>query len=504
MKLEIQGHQSNEGGEKLPFDLPQLSSVIRYYDDFNDTYNSILDPQKLDVWKISVSGSIASLKFNWHAPGLKCLLKSWAAFLLQTSAPATVIFYVYSLQHIPAEELWQLIKTTPTTLRQYWHITLAKDYTSAQLSSLKSILYFLCRSNLHNWSTDYLPLLANLSIRAKDKYASVKTGDVFLSVSEEAILIAYFDELAQQICKSPKSLSDQELRDVTILISSFQFGLRPLQIAMLRMADIRIWSAEAGDFPSVHLNFRMIKQRMNKKTLYLPRRVKSEWAGLFTELYLREKNQGLDGTTRFFNVKSAEEAAKVIIKLTGKLLPESRSATELRHTAAQRLADAGANQEELADFLGHSDIDTALVYFQTSPNQAELVNRALGVSRIYKQIAKIGHDRFVSVEELTSLKADQQIGAVPHGIPITGIGGCSSGQPSCDFNPVMACYGCKKFMPLNDSEIHKKVLGDFRSVVSLFADSSRADLRTPAFLQLEKTIANVQSLIAEIESDHAE
>lgn len=504
MKAESQASVLPLVGEQLPLDLPKLSPVIRYYDDFNDTHSSIQDPQNLDVWKISVSGSIVSLKFDKYELSLKRLIKAWVAFLLQTSAPTTVTTRFSCLQGLPVEELWDLIKTTPITVSQYWQITLAKDYTSSQLSSLKSILYFLCRSNLHNWSTDYLPLLANLSIRAKDKYASVRTGDAFLSVSEDVILIAYFDELAQQTYKSPKSLTDQELRDVAILISSFQFGLRPLQIAMLRMADVRIWSDEAGDFPSVHLNFRMIKQRMNKKTFYLPRRVKSEWAGLFTELYLREKNQGLDGSKRFFNVKSVEEAAKVIIKLTGKLLPESRSATELRHTAAQRLADAGANQEELAEFLGHSDIDTALVYFQTSPNQAELVNRALGVSKIYQQIAKIGHERFISIEELTSLKADQQIGGVPHGIPITGIGGCSSGQPSCDFNPVIACYGCKKFMPLHDSEIHKKVLGDFRSVVSLFADSSRADLHTPAFLQLEKTIENVQSLIAEIESDHDE
>lgn len=203
-------------------------------------------------------------------------------------------------------------------------------------------------------------------------------------------------------------------------------------------------------------------------------------------------------------MKSADQTARIIIKLTGELLPESRSATELRHSAAQRLADAGASQEELAEFLGHSDIDTALVYFQTSPNQAELVNRALGVSKIYQQVAKIGRERFISLEELAALKDDQQIGGAPHGIPITGIGGCSSGQPACAFNPVMACYGCKKFMPLQDSEVHKKVLREFRGVVSFFAESSRGDSNSPAFLQLQKTIANVQSIITEIESGHGE
>lgn len=489
-------------GKKLRFNLPDLPSVIRYYDDFNDCYRSITDPKNSDLWDISVGGSKISLNFNLHDPGLIPLLKFWASFLLQTLAPATATIRFSSLQRIPSEELWLLTETPPTALRQYWQILLAKEYTTLQLSALKSILHFLCWSNLSHWSADYLASLSNLPIRAQDKYASVRTGDVFLGLDEEAVLIAYFDELAHLIHENTDSLSDQKLRDVTILISSFQFGLRPLQIAMLRMEDIRIWKDDTDKPPSVHLNFRMIKQRIKKTAFYLPRRVKNEWAGLFAELYRRAKNQGLDGSKRFFQVKSADQTSKIIIKLTGELLPESRSATELRHSAAQRLADAGASQEELAEFLGHSDIDTALVYFQTSPNQAELVNRALGVSKIYQQVAKIGRERFISFEELAALKDDQQIGGAPHGIPISGIGGCTSGQSACSFNPIMACYGCKKFMPLHDSEVHKKVLKEFRGVVSFFAESSRGDSNSPAFLQLQKTITTLQSIITEIESGH--
>ncbi|MBP0657292.1 site-specific integrase, partial [Mycobacterium tuberculosis] len=77
------------------------------------------------------------------------------------------------------------------------------------------------------------------------------------------------------------------------------------------------------------------------------------------------------------------------------------------HTAAQRLVDAGASQEELAEFLGHSDMTTALVYYETSANQAERVNKALGISEIYQRVARIAHNRFIGPEELAQLKESQ-------------------------------------------------------------------------------------------------
>jgi len=200
-------------------------------------------------------------------------------------------------------------------------------------------------------------------------------------------------------------------------------------------------------------------------------------------------------------VESAQEVTHIIIEATGKLLPIPRSATELRHTAAQRLVDAGASQEELAEFMGHSDLRTGLVYFQTSPNQAERVNSALGISEIYQQVAKIAHDRFIDHDELSALKGEQQIGAAPHGIPIAGIGGCAIGQPVCPSNPVTACYGCRKFMPLHDAETHKRVLADFRGVVKFFSEASKGDFNSPAYVQLKRTISSVQSIIAEIEGD---
>ncbi|WP_019102001.1 hypothetical protein, partial [Chromobacterium haemolyticum] len=166
-----------------------------------------------------------------------------------------------------------------------------------------------------------------------------------------------------------------------------------------------------------------------------------------------------------------------------------------------RLVDAGASQEELAEFMGHTDITTGLVYYRSSANQAELVNKALGLSTIYSRVAKIAHDKFISPDELAELKDEQQIAGVPHGITIAGIGGCSSGQPLCPSNPILACYGCHKFMPIREIGVHEQVLSDFRDIVQFFHQSSRGDKESPAYLQLQRTISSVQAIIDELREE---
>jgi hypothetical protein len=222
-------------------------------------------------------------------------------------------------------------------------------------------------------------------------------------------------------------------------------------------------------------------------------------APIFLMLEDHGRSRGLDGSTRLFGVNSSAEAQSRIAKLMKSLTGANHSANGLRHSAAQRLVDAGANHEELAEFMGHSDVRTGLVYYEASSTQAERVNKALGLSTIYRAVAKIAHDRFISSDELTRLKDDQQIAGVPHGMPISGIGGCTSGQPACPYNPITSCYGCRKFMPVHDKAVHERVLVDFRSVVTLFQQSSRGDANSPAYLQLQRTINDVKVVIDELE-----
>lgn len=479
--------------------VPELPSVIRYYDDFRDEVCSIQSPANHDIWRISHRGTLESLDFGGFDIELRPLLKHWCCNQIQALSAGTARTRFQRLRHILLSDLLLVLSSTPTTVRPNWRVVMSNNYSNLEMDALKSVLYHFCRFGMAGWSSQYEEFLSTLPLPASDKYASVRSGDVFLSVEEEAALVANFDHMSETITRNPTLITDDKLRDTAILMCAFQFGLRPMQIGMLRLRDVRVWREADDPIPFVHLTFKMIKQRSTSKALPLPRKVKREWAPLFIELHTRALRSGMSATDHLFGVSSASETGLIIRRATASLLPEPRNATELRHTAAQRLVDAGANQEELAEFLGHSDIDTGLIYFQTSANQAERVNKALGISPIYQKVTKIAHDRFIDKEELSELKGEQQIGAVPHGIPISGIGACASGQPSCPSNPVTACYGCFKFMPLNDPEIHRQVLADFRSVVTFFSEASRGDENSPAYVQLKRTISNVHSIIAELE-----
>jgi hypothetical protein len=288
-----------------------------------------------------------------------------------------------------------------------------------------------------------------------------------------------------------------------MLICAYQFAMRPVQISMLDVRHVRIWKDGLETDPTVHLTFHMAKQRGKETRIPLTRRVKREWACIFVHLQTCLDSVEASRPPKFFQAQSSQEVGRRVATLVRTLIgtEDLGTATDLRHTAAQRLVDAGASHEELAEFLGHAQTNTGLIYYATSATHAERVNRALGASDIYRQVAKIAHDRFISPDELATLKEDQQIAAVPHGMPISGIGGCNSGQAACPYNPITSCYGCRKFMPTTDLKLHRQVLTDMREVVLLFERSSRSDAKSPAYMQLQRTISEIQTVIGELEGD---
>jgi regulator of sigma D len=54
---------------------------------------------------------------------------------------------------------------------------------------------------------------------------------------------------------------------------------------------------------------------------------------------------------------------------------------------------------------------------------------------------------------------------------------------------------------LHDKATHERVLAAMREVVAFFDQSSRGDTRSPAYLQLQRTIAGIQTVIEELEDD---
>jgi hypothetical protein len=490
---------SNPTEKSLSISVPSFPSSVRYIDDYTDKEYNFADFGS-DCWKLFASGSTTLIKFNKYSPDphLQLLIKIFAADLIGRFSPRTARLYVDGLAQITISDIVSIIESTPECARPKWDALVAKNSESNRLNGLKSLLKFCAERHLGAWTPLYLPFISTaLPCPSRDKFASVRNNDVFISVEEESCLVRWIYERSIAV----KSLSSQELSDTGIIICSYQFAMRPKQIGLLRKRDCRvIVLAEGGS--SVHLTFRMIKQRSAAAARTpLIRKVKREWASIFTEISIRAADE--PGEAYLFGHISANSVSRRILELLSAIMNSNRSATDMRHSGAMRLVDAGASAEEVAEFMGHSSTETALVYYDASPTQAQRVNNALGISETYQRVATIAKDRYISAEELAQLKGEQQIAGAPHGIAIAGIGGCKTGQPLCPFNPIMACYGCPKFLPLRDLSIHRQVLSDFREVVKFFHVSSREESESPAYLQLKRTISDVNLVIDTLEDKSA-
>ena len=486
--------------------LPSLPPLIRYYDDFDDKLYSIRDPALQDDFELVIQGRKIRLDFTRFARDYGLLLKHTFLFLLgENLTVSTAANYVIAASHLGRDDIVAIIQAGPLRIGAAWARLRAREMPLATSILVKALLRLLCRHRQGGWSDAYESYIrSTLPLPSHVSHAGVVSGDAFLSTDEEAVIVRYLDDIVVALDSAATvPISQENVRDAAMLLCAYQFAMRPIQIAMLNMRNVRIWSDDNGKTSTVHLTFHMAKQRTQSARHPLTRRVKREWAPIFVALRAHHRAAGTSDDAHFFAVQSAYDAGARIATLVRKLIgsDEHGNATDLRHTAAQRLVDAGASHEELAEFMGHSSTQTSLVYYATSASHAERVNRALGASDVYKRVARIAHDRFISVEELAHLKGDQQIAAVPHGVPIAGIGGCSSGQPACPYNPVTSCYGCRKFMPLHDKTIHGRVLVNMRDVVLFFERSSRGDVSSPAYMQLQRTIAEIQAVIAELESD---
>jgi integrase len=478
--------------------IPPLPRAIIYEDDFTETKHTIHTDLAHSEIRLSVGGESVILNLHSVEVRVRELIRIFVLELLLEYSPGSVQNYFYGLRKISAEEIEEIAMSSPMILRGKWTLFLQSKSTESLLA-IKRFIAYLCARSFGSWEPHHHELSSHLSMPRRDMYSTVRSGDCFLEIEEEAQLVRWLDNSVFGI----NFLSQSVLVNVCLVLCSYQFGMRPVQLGMLRKRDVSVRFSEEDGSSIVHLTFRLVKQRDSLASrLPMLRKVKREWAPLLAALYETLATEPLDAF--LFGIKSRQKLSIALTEALNIALPGyGRVGYDLRHSLAQRMVDAGASQEELASALGHTHLKTGLVYFRASANQAELVNKALGLSETYLAVAKIASDRFISTEALSRLKGEQQVAGVPHGIPIAGIGGCATGQSSCPYNPITACYGCPKFMPVKDIALHEQVLKDFRSVVNLYKTSGAGDQESPAYLQLRRTIADVQGVISQMEFDLA-
>jgi integrase len=467
---------------------------------------SIRDLSSKNEVKIVLDGLERTISFTAFRP-IEAIMKHVVVDWFQRLDPTTVVIKNSNLlryiSRCGVESIAYLVASPPFDARSHWNTNVLADVKADESWALRALLHSLCRLNIGHWSLPAASIIRGLKSPKVDKYRVVRAGDCFLPLDHQAVIVNHIDSVCGRLATDPVSLGDEELRDVCMLVMSYQYAFRPGQIARIELADVRLFSTGA-----VHVAVSLIKQKDNNKRIRATRRIKREWGPLFNELVKRRENgviQPKEGVPpRLLFGLTPQGVSGAIGELTEELTGEPWSPTDLRHTAAQRLADGGISHAGLTEFMGHNSDRIANVYFDKSPAQAQRINEALAISPIYSNLAKIAKTKTIDKAMLLGLLSDQQIGAVPHGIPIAGIGGCDLGQSLCVKSPVLACYTCSRFMPLGEPDIHEEVLESLRPVVTEFAAASRNNHQSPAYAQLKGTLDAVRRIVEGLKASRVE
>lgn len=485
--------------------LGPLPTIVKYFDDFEDTHRTIRDIENRTSVILMTDGEPYVVQFD-QIPSLSVILKHIFVDWIKNYDPTTVRINWGSFPALAAAThptlLLDLIELSSLKLEAFWDGTVYPFVTPDLAKLIRSTMHSLVRLRVADWGNVEPPRIRSLVGPPQDRFGRIRSGSCFLSSEEQARVTNHLEDIREAVERAPDTVNDDVLLNACMLALCNDDGLRSGQLARIETNSFRLF--ESG---SVHYRFPRRKQQAGHRADLVTRKISTRWATLLREMLTRRRLRSLIGVSRvptrlFFGLTPKAISSRVRVISMG-IGVGPRGPHDYRHTAAQRLADSGATAFEIAEFLTHSSLKVAEVYVDSSPMQAEIINKALAISSVYSTILEVWKTRVIRLDELLSLPPDHYISGTPHGLPISGIGGCQTGQSLCSRNPVTGCYTCSRFMPLGDISIHRRVLEDFRGIVNSFVHRAVGDKVSPAYLQLQNTLEAVQRIIDQLERPHA-
>lgn len=467
--------------------LPPLPPTVQYFDKVKNKEFTV--DTALEEWVVYYVGNRLILKFSSFPERARPVLKRACAHYLLASGTSAEVSKITRLYGVDVAEL---LETPVTDIKIWW----ARSGLASKISSAmpaRRLLRWCIDAGLGHWSFASQSVLDRLSSTYLQD-SGIRDRSMVISVTSQAKITRLLDNKSRAV----STLSTTELRQFVALAWSFQHGMRPVQQITVDLSNVRLYTDIKGE-RQAHLVFHKAKQREDAPAP-LVRQMKPEWVPLLDEL-VRRRLSGPDTLERVLGFGFSgllNYALAQALKAAG--VAEPLTAYNFRHTAAQLLADAGQPRDLIQDFLGHSTANSAKAYITASTNQAEMLNNALGASKLYLNIESIAIGRFASIEEIEQAAQKNQIAGQVGTRPIAGLGLCSTGQPSCPYNPITSCYGCDKFIPSLDRRVHEEAISGMREQVLRFEHASMGEERSPAYVQLTRPIAVAQQTLDALNS----
>jgi hypothetical protein len=93
------------------------------------------------------------------------------------------------------------------------------------------MFHSLCNQSIAGWRPELRSYISLLESPHRDIYKTVRTGECFLPLEHQSLIIDHLDTLAARVLKDKDSISTTVLRDACLLTLGHQYGLRPGQSA---------------------------------------------------------------------------------------------------------------------------------------------------------------------------------------------------------------------------------------------------------------------------------
>ena len=485
----------------------ELPKTVHYFDDYHEVDRHIRagDPE----WHICLNGQTSVFRVGSIDLAYRHLLHALATIGLPSAPRGTALAFGQFFAHpVLLRRTVEAAVQGPLVGLSFVRRELATLAPHAgAVDGAKALLRALGRLQWFGWTEDDLHALRQIhNPLASPQQSPVADGEALLGLAEQRDINEHFEDLAPRIAEDHQGMPWHDLRAAAMLYRNYSNGFRPVQIAKLSTEDVRIRSgSDAHPTPTVAVRVTYVKRRQSRTKRFSLRRMRRAWTPIMVAwMALRSDprvSSGFDRPSSLFGLPP-QDVGREITRYVTEISGVRRTPYDMRHTAAQRLADVGANRLLIAEFLTHDNINTANAYIENSPAQAEIVNRALGQSPVFQQLDAEIKRRSISASEHATLDPDQKVMNAPNGYPIIGIGGCTIGQSFCTKTPALACYTCPKFMFLRDDvEVHRNAVAAAQSSVREFLEATPAGRHTPTFAQLTQTIEVMQAVIADIEGD---
>ena len=421
---------------------------------------------RLKVWTWYDGG--VALKIDWVelalAPDLTEIAKGFMAYSLEKYAPQTAFMFARFLVYLSSTNLAR-------------HFPWDQQNFIAKLEGFKQVRHNLIGlRRFYRWAIDrgikgfdnktYLTIKDTKSERV-DPYARIFLSQSGLELDEEIRLL-------KRIERRISSDYWEEAQFNMLLHLGFELAPRSIQFHSLDIADFEfIESADHEQYYTLWLP--MAKKVGQRRPERRPRKITTR-LGEKISRHVSEIQRRFGSDCEPLFVNPCGRRLSVIEIGTG-LKYEMREAgidrpnqvtMLLRHHLGQGLADQGTPADMIAELLGHNSTVAARAYVTATPNIARIKEKALGKSPAYQCImrslltGKIVQRRDTAPERAIRGVIDTQY--------IGDIGACALPvHTHCPYNPIYACYTCKKFHPFADGR-HEQVKDALQREAQRFID----------------------------------